>query len=243
MAFLIKWSPPLKPNGVIKSYRLYRKRLTYEIAYDNNYNIKEQEFNKTLIVYEGVHTYYTDFNLRASSTYQYVVEVVTNTGSTLSESLHAKTITTPPTFLIKIGRLKRVSVNTATIELKPPLNLNGNLEKIVLDLISSNMINKVIIYNRLNSIPIDGITLLSILENVKIDKLKPNSAYEIRSIFCNVAGCLTSDDSLRFTTLDNDHIELFNVEIISPVRVDFYWNFSFGHKHEFNEIPRYLFSN
>ena len=238
MAFLVKWSPPLKPNGIIKIYRLFRKMLTSNIVYDSNYNLVERHFNKTSIIYEGVQTYYTDFNLEASSSYQYVIAVVTNTGSTLSESLHVETITIPPVSLIKIGKLKRVSVAMATIELKPPLNLNGNLEKIILDLISSSMIKKIVIYNRLNSVPIDGIALLNILQNVKIENLKTNSQYEIRSIFCNVAGCLTSDDSLKFTTLDNDQIELFNTQIVSPVRVDFNWDFSFGNKYRFNQLPR-----
>ena len=102
------------------------------------------------------------------------------------------------------------------------------------------MISNVEIYNSEDFLlPITGDKLISLLENTKIINLKTSTKYSVRSIFCNQAGCLTSTDSLTFTTLDDDKILKFETVIICPTRVDFSWKFEFG-TEKLNDIVKYI---
>jgi hypothetical protein len=89
-------------------------------------------------------------------------------------------------------------------------------------------IKEVVVYTFKGTV--NGEEFLFLLKNIRIKQLKPYFQYELKSYFCNSAGCLVSEDSLKFMTLDNDKLVYFDAEIVSPSRVDFKWEFAFGDK-------------
>ena len=166
----------------------------------------------------------------AFSTFNCVVEVIKKIGSTLSPPSRITTVPIPPTLLVSPGSVQAVSNKHAVLDLKPPRNMNGVLQRVLLMLISSNMVKEIELFNYvyLHEVEISGAGLISMLANTTIDKLKANTDYEIRSVFCNQAGCISSGNSLNLKTLDNDQIEMFEAVVEAPTRAQLFWKFTFG---------------
>jgi len=95
------------------------------------------------VVYTGVSTHFTDYNLIANSTYEYVVEVVTQTGSTLSLPCRFRTRTMLASFVTETGRIRLVTNEAVVLDLNAPLRLNGHVESVFVELMSASMVKKI----------------------------------------------------------------------------------------------------
>lgn len=224
----IRWKPPLQPNGIIQGYRLIRRILEASIIYGIDYQVVNVEKNVSKAIYSGTGTEFKDFDLISSSKYDYMVEVLTKIGSTLSPWTRVDTKVLIPNSLVKMGNIKTITNEMVLLDLNPPLYLNGQILRVFIELISPQQIKEIQVYHFEG--PVTGQEFLRLLKNIRIERLKPYFQYELKAYFCNAAGCLVSEDSLKFMTLDNDKLVSFNADIVSPSRVDFKWEFAFGDK-------------
>jgi hypothetical protein len=244
MSILIKWARPFQPNGHVIDYTLYRSVFKKSISFENKLNEKTLTKN---ILYVGMNLSFIDYMVDPFCTYDYLVEVKTRTGSSLSPVSRITTRSILPMFLTKIGSVESFNNDSAILNLNPPIFLNGNLKNIFLLLNSVNYIKDILVYPPIDSEDIELLTkeltahdLLNLLKQYKISHLKPKTRYEIKSKFCNEIGCLISDDKLFIQTLDNDKILEFNAVILTPNRVKFSWIFSYG-VTESNTSLEYIF--
>jgi hypothetical protein len=231
LAVNITWSKPQKPNGIITEYKLYRLTVKTSVIFKPlSYQVDTSRDNMSEVVYTGVSTHFTDYNLIANSTYEYVVEVVTQTGSTLSLPCRFRTRTMLASVVTETGRLILVTNEAVVLDLKAPLRLNGHVESVFVELMSASTVKKIeVSQNRDENDDTHYVDrFLKSLQGVRIDRLKANENYEVKSIFCNLAGCVTSENALRFRTRDDDRFREFNAKVMSPTRVDFDWRFTFG---------------
>ena len=184
----------------------------------------------------GVHNLsFIDFNVGSYSTYDYFIAVKTSVGSSISPYTRYITRATSPLFL-KIGELVSVTNQSAILNLKPPLYINGRLTNVFILVMSKNFFQEREIFPSLNILSMlnfNAKDLLNYLANFRLDGLKANSHYEIKTKFCNQIDCLTSFESIKFTTLDNNRFVFFNADAINSARsIELKWKFNFGNINE-----------
>ncbi len=234
---LIKWEPPLQANGEIMEYTLYRVTIQTSITYDSNYNFIDDQNLDSLKkeLYSGKNLSYIDFNVGSYSTYDYFIAVKTSVGSSISPYTRYVTRAMPPLFL-KIGELVSVTNQSAVFNFKPPLYINGRLSNAFVLVMSKNFFQERQIYpdlNNLSKINYNAKELLNYLTMFGLDSLKANSDYEIKTKFCNQIDCLTSFESIKFTTLDNNRFVFFNADATNNGRtIELKWKFNFGNINE-----------
>lgn len=105
----LKWKQPLHPNGVIQGYRLIRRIMETSILYNSNYQVVHIETNSSKAIYSGMETEFKDFDLISSGKYDYMVEVLTKIGSTLSPWTRVNTKVLIPSSLSKMGNIKTIT--------------------------------------------------------------------------------------------------------------------------------------
>ncbi len=232
ISVLVKWSKPSKSNGVIVDFTLFRNTLKKSISFEKKFNDKNSQ--SKVILYVGKNYTFIDYNVEAFCTYEYLVEVKTKVGSTISPVSRVTTRSTIPMFLNKVGVAERITNDSFTLKLNAPIYLNGQLTQVFLILVLSDFEKEILIYPRISSnisslkLDLTASELLNILNSLQINNLKPNTSYEIKSKFCNSAGCLISSESIFIQTLNNDKILNFTAVILTPSKVKFSWKFSFG---------------
>ena len=237
IVILVKWKPPLQPNGVILGYTLYRVTIQTSISYDSSYNPVESQLVDGLKkeLYSGMNLSYVDFNVGAFSSYDYFITVKTSFGSAISPYTRYVSRATAPLFL-KVGELVAVTNQSALVNFKPPLYLNGRLTSVFIIFMSKNLFKEQEIYpnvNLLANLNLNGRDLLKYLSNFKLDHLQPNTKYELKTKFCNHVDCLTSFESIKFRTLDNNRFVFFNADAINnDKRIQLKWKFNFGNINE-----------
>ncbi len=240
LALKITWTKPQKPNGIIIYYKLHRLIIQTSVIFEQaSYQIDTSRVNRSELVYTGMNMDFTDYDLIADSIYEYVVEVFTRTGSTLSLPCRIRTRQMLVSGLTETGRITEVTNEAVVLDLKAPLRLNGRVKNVFVELMSVSMLKKIEL-NVDSGVGVDYENddydkerieiFFKSLMGIRIERLKSNENYEIKSIFCNMAGCVMSENALRFRTLDYDRIRKFNAKIVSPNSVDFDWEFSFGDK-------------
>lgn len=208
----VKWPFPEQPNGLILNFKLYRLAVSESIAYDMDYKERTSVDLKTEI-YSGLNSSFVDLSVCWFCEYEYFVEVTTSGGASLTPTTRLKTKPSIPTYLIKIGSIISVTNESVTLNLKPPLNINGELRNIILVISVNKITYEMDMYSQLMLLnaKFDAAGLRAYLSNITVSKLHPNSSHEIRTKFCNQYGCTTSLESIRFNTLFNDYFEYFKV--------------------------------
>ncbi|XP_062584554.1 usherin-like isoform X1 [Saccostrea cucullata] len=113
---LVTWDPPLKPNGVIIQYKVYRRKPVTEII--------GMSYTDRVSVYNGTKTRTSDFNTVPFTTYQYMVMSLNSVGGTESEWASVSTKEAPPTGLSP-PVIQSKTPKAITVQLSPPTNPNG----------------------------------------------------------------------------------------------------------------------
>ena len=236
IVLLIKWEPPLQPNGIIKEYTLYRITFQSSISYDSNYNYVEVSPMAKTELYTGKNMSFVDSSIEPYSKYDYFVVIKSNTGSTVSPYTRFSTRPIAPMYL-KVGEIASITNQSVYLNLKPPLNINGQLLNIFISLLSNNVFKEILIYSNNPLSPVvNGRDLLKLLTNFNLRDLKPSTKYEIKTKFCNQVGCLTSFESIKFETFDNDKLVYFNAIVTATKRIELRWKFKYGNPNEFRPV-------
>ena len=94
---------------------------------------------------------FIDYMVDPFCTYDYLVEVKTRTGSSLSPVSRITTRSILPMFLTKIGSVESFNNDSAILNLNPPIFLNGNLKNIFLLLNSVNYVKDILVYPPMDS--------------------------------------------------------------------------------------------
>lgn len=103
-----------------------------------------------------------------------------------------------------------ITNESVSLNIRPPLRLNGDVTSIILSLVLVNISSNpriIEIYRdqKLN-LPITPHQLLSTLENITIGELKPDRTYSMKSRFCSTGGCAWSMQEIKFKTQQNDQL-------------------------------------
>ncbi|XP_075319241.1 usherin [Odontesthes bonariensis] len=112
---IVSWTPPLEPNGVLKSYRIQRNNVSFLFSFD-----------------PSVLTY-TDEDLHPFSTYSYSVIACTSEGCTTSPQTNITTLEAPPAS-VEAPIVNAITSNCMNISWSEPLMQNGEVKDYVLKL-------------------------------------------------------------------------------------------------------------
>ncbi|CAG5853774.1 unnamed protein product, partial [Menidia menidia] len=111
----VSWTPPLEPNGVLKSYRIQRNNVSFSFSFD-----------PTVLAY-------TDVDLQPFSTYSYSVIACTSEGCTTSPQTNITTLEAPPAS-VEAPIVNVITSNSINISWVKPLMQNGEVKEYVLKL-------------------------------------------------------------------------------------------------------------
>jgi hypothetical protein len=235
---IIMWSFPINNTIPIKVYKIYRTLVYQSISFDENFNPMNSmnDLGKVIEIYRGRNLSFVDMHLRAASIYDYFIEQVNNYGSRLSPVTRFKTRPKLPANILKIGSILNLTNQSVSLNIKPPLNLNGAIQNISVLIKTPNdyFYQERLIYSIENIKPnamikLDtGSKLVIFLNKISIDNLKPNQFYELRTKFCNEIGCIQSEDTIEFQTYENDKLDFFRANEIKSNSFKLVWSFKHG---------------
>uniref|UniRef100_A0A3Q2FNI0 Usherin-like n=1 Tax=Cyprinodon variegatus TaxID=28743 RepID=A0A3Q2FNI0_CYPVA len=110
---VISWTPPLEPNGVLKSYRIQRNNVSFSFSFD-----------PTVLTY-------TDEDLHPFSTYSYSVTACTSEGCTTSPWTNITTLEAPPE-MVDPPTMDAITSDLINISWSKPLMHNGEVTEYIL---------------------------------------------------------------------------------------------------------------
>ncbi|XP_053408878.1 usherin-like [Mercenaria mercenaria] len=115
---LIEWDPPLKPNGIIQRYEVYRRQVI-ELSTGISYGL-------TKLVYNGSQQTYTDrgTELLPYTKYEYMVTAVNTVGKVNSLWKSVMTKEAPPD-TVPAPAIEKITATTITVKISPPTEANG----------------------------------------------------------------------------------------------------------------------
>ncbi len=230
----VTWYPPQNIEVPMLGYMVSRSTIQISIAFDKNFNPLDEQRSllTTSEIHKSMNLSVVDSNLRAFSTYDYFVEVMNAFGSRLTPINRIRTRPLPPTNLTKTGLVLSVTNQSALLNLRPPLNLNGDLINISILMkrpeeiyFKTLRLYSVVETTRRIS---KGSQLLKFLANVNLNELNTYQTYQVKSTFCNQRGCLSSMDVIEFQTYDNDRLMFFNVSKLKSNSFELVWSFKLG---------------
>jgi hypothetical protein len=233
----VAWYPPHNTEVPVLGYMLTRAAVHLSIAFDTQFNPLDEQRSLILAtgeVYRGLNLSTVDADLRAYSAYDYFVEVMNTFGSRLTPVNRIKTRALLPAALTKTGIVLSVTNQSALLNLRPPLNLNGDFinmsilikrpDEIYFKTIRLYSVTETTLVNRVTS----GRQLLKFLSSINVPRLSTAQAYQVKSMFCNQLGCLSSMDVIEFQTHDNDRFLYFNVTNLKSTSFELTWRFKLG---------------
>ncbi|KAM6942982.1 usherin [Xenentodon cancila] len=112
---LVTWTPPLEPNGVLRSYRIQRNNVSFSFSFD-----------PTVLTY-------IDEDLQPFSSYSYSVIACTSAGCITSSQANITTLEAPPT-KVEAPSVDTITSNSMKISWSKPLMTNGEVMEYVLNL-------------------------------------------------------------------------------------------------------------
>ncbi|XP_060070524.1 usherin-like [Ylistrum balloti] len=166
---LINWEPPLKPNGIVVSYEVYRRQVISELT--------GTSYGTIAMVYNSSQLRYSDLadTLMAFTEYQYMVTVVNRAGKVSSVWTVVTTKEGPPQGL-KPPIINSTTATSITVTIIPPTRPNGVIRYYA-----------VLVNSTLGS---SSQTLIQTVgENMA---LMPFTMYALQSQVCTGGGCATS---------------------------------------------------
>ncbi|MED6271831.1 hypothetical protein CHARACLAT_024313, partial [Characodon lateralis] len=110
---VVSWAPPLEPNGVLQSYRIYRNNVSFSFSFD-----------PTVLTY-------TDKDLQPFSTYSYSVTACTSEGCITSPQTNITTLEAPPV-MVEAPTVDAITSDHVNISWVKPLMQNGEVTEYVL---------------------------------------------------------------------------------------------------------------
>lgn len=119
---------------------------------------------------------------------------------------------TAPSMFTKIGSILSITNESVSMNIRPPLRLNGDVTSIILSLALVNISNvnnpRIVEIYRDQSLrsPINSHQLMSILNNITLTNLNSDQAYSIKSRFCSIGGCVWTNQEIKFKTLVKDQL-------------------------------------
>ncbi|CAL8351755.1 unnamed protein product [Merluccius merluccius] len=114
-AFLLTWSPPAHPHGIILDYEVYRKL---------EHTIDIQRGAGTTLVCRNISTTCRDNGLQPYTAYQYQVWAVNSAGHSASPWANGRTGPAPPEG-IALPTFQRIQATWAVVDILPPAQPNG----------------------------------------------------------------------------------------------------------------------
>jgi hypothetical protein len=230
----VTWYPPQNIEVPILGYMVSRSTIQISIAFDKNFNPLDEQRSllTTSEIHKSMNLSVVDSNLRAFSTYDYFVEVMNVFGSRLTPINRIRTRPLLPANLTKTGIVLSVTNQSAVLNLRPPLNLNGDLINVSILMKRPEEIyfKTIKLYSvvETNKRIRKGSQLLKFLANVNLTELETFQNYQVKSMFCNQIGCLSSMDVIEFQTYDNDKLVFFNVTELKSTSFELVWSFKLG---------------
>ncbi|XP_021347323.1 usherin-like [Mizuhopecten yessoensis] len=173
---LITWEPPLKPNGIVVSYEVYRRQVISELT--------GTSYGKIALVYNSSLLRYSDLadTLSAFTDYQYMVTAVNRAGKVSSVWAVATTKEGPPQGLGP-PIINSTTATSITMTIIPPTQPNGVIRHYT-----------VLVNGTLGS---SGQRLTQTVgENMA---LMPFTVYALQSQACTGGGCATSGTAIAKT--------------------------------------------
>lgn len=208
----LKWKNPEKANGAIISYTLYR--LDLGRIYDSTDTAIKRLF-------QGNKTLYLDYDIKPFNGYKYAIEANNSVGSVKSNWTTFYTSPIKPKILLIPGRILNLTNQSVTISINTPEQLNGIVFGVKLTLNTKNSTKTYTIYSNSQFTK----SLDEVLNKTSLTDLLKNTSYELESEICNQVGCIKSDKTIKFKTLNNEEIKRFRVARLSSTSVSLKWNF------------------
>lgn len=235
LGVLVSWNGPMNVKQVpVVRYILTRITIHSSISFNADYEImnpKSMNSSQGGVykeLYSGMNTTFFDHLAKASCEYDYLVEVVNLFGSRITPISRIKLSESAPKYLSQVGTISSIGSQSVTLNMMPPLELNGRLLNISIVLKSSEPSQTRLIYQYDCDKPaLTGRQLINMLKNVSIDDLEIEYLYEIKSQFCNRAGCVLSSNSLIFKTYGTDRILDFELSYLGSCKFGLRWSFKF----------------
>ncbi|CAF0851247.1 unnamed protein product [Brachionus calyciflorus] len=219
---LIKWSFENNFDNENYEFNLWRSvLLNSSLVYDSSF----RPIDKSLkVVYTGSEMSFDDKDINFFTEYEYSIEINTIYGKVKSQGYRVRTRSHEPQLLILIGSIRNVYNDSVQLMIRPPLKMNGILQRIYI-LIKTGYIEdqREILHQKLDGL--NEVELINFLDSVNLNGLLSESIYELKTRFCNQISCITSLQTIKFKTLANERIQFFDAFSLDQGSINFKWEF------------------
>ena len=180
-SIVLKWYPPLKPNGRITAYEMYRRHSHPRIRRQATNLASAEELVFRTLDTNATSYEFTDSNLRPYTVYEYKIRVINSRGFSDSPWQTIQTTQAVPEGLSppEVTFVEN-NVHVLNVSWSAPLSPNGLLQSYQLQLNNSIPL----------SLPADGVL------HYVFEGLLPYTWYAFSVTACSGGGCITSEQTL-----------------------------------------------